>query len=113
MTTRTIQILLISLTFIVLNDALPCPELSSALRIPCSCKIEGKSYIGVDCNQVVFTSEIPSIPYNAPVSTFSQRHSGLQSIPTQVIYKRESYSYAFYNLNNYSLNRFFPYQIYP
>jgi hypothetical protein len=87
---------LIFLTLFVLNEcAIPCPELSSALRIPCLCRIEGKSYIGVDCNQAVFTSEVPSIPYNAPVSTFSQRQSGLLSIPTQVRieneYKEKSY----------------------
>lgn len=68
----------------MINCGIPCSELSSALKIPCHCKIEGKTSIAVDCDRVVITSEIPNIPLNAPVSTFSQRYSGLLAIPTQV-----------------------------
>lgn len=66
------------------NCWIPCPELSPAIRIPCRCQVEGASSIGIECDRVVLTSEIPSIPVNAPISSFLQRHSGLLTIPTNV-----------------------------
>lgn len=71
----------------------PCPELSSALRYPCRCKVEPfgpKSQLGavsMDCDYVVFHTESPILPISAPVISFSQRHCGQQVLPTQV--KRE------------------------
>lgn len=68
----------------------PCPELSSALRYPCRCKVEPfgpKSQLGavsMDCDYVVFHTESPILPNSAPVISFSQRHCGQQVLPTQV-----------------------------
>lgn len=68
----------------------PCPELSSALRYPCRCKVEPfgpKSQLGavsMDCDYVVFHTESPILPNSAPVVSFSQRHCGQQVLPTQV-----------------------------
>lgn len=69
----------------------PCPELSSALRFPCRCKVEpfgsAKSQQGavsVDCDHVVFHTESPVLPINAPIISYSQRHCGQQVLPTQV-----------------------------
>lgn len=68
----------------------PCPELSSALRYPCRCKVEPfgpKSQLGavsMDCDYVVFHSESPILPNSAPIVSFSQRHCGQQVLPTQV-----------------------------
>lgn len=68
----------------------PCPELSSALRYPCRCKVEPfgpKSQLGavsMDCDYVVFHTESPILPNGAPVVSFSQRHCGQQVLPTQV-----------------------------
>lgn len=68
----------------------PCPELSSALRYPCRCKVEPigpKSQVGavsMDCDYVVFHTESPILPNNAPIISFSQRHCGQQVLPTQV-----------------------------
>lgn len=69
----------------------PCPELSSALRYPCRCKVEPfgpKSQLGavsMDCDYVVFHTESPILPNGAPIVSFSQRHCGQQVLPTQVL----------------------------
>lgn len=68
----------------------PCPELSSALRFPCRCKVEPfgpKSQLGavsMDCDNVVFQTESPILPNAAPIISFSQRFCGQQVLPTQV-----------------------------
>lgn len=68
----------------------PCPELSSALRFPCRCKVEPfgpKSQLGavsMDCDNVVFHTESPILPNGAPIISFSQRYCGQQILPTQV-----------------------------
>lgn len=68
----------------------PCPELSSALRFPCRCKVEPfgpKSQLGavsMDCDNVVFHTESPILPNGAPIISFSQRYCGQQVLPTQV-----------------------------
>lgn len=68
----------------------PCPELSSALRYPCKCKVEPfgpKSQLGavsMDCDHVVFHTESPVLPNGAPIISFSQRYCGQQVLPTQV-----------------------------
>lgn len=68
-----------------------CPELSPALRLPCKCQMEQisvngqSSSVGMDCDHIVFTSDTPQIPQGAPITTFSQRYSGQQSMPTQVL----------------------------
>lgn len=68
----------------------PCPELSSALRYPCRCKVEPfgpKSQLGavsMDCDYVVFHTESPILPNSAPIVSFSQRYCGQQVLPTQV-----------------------------
>lgn len=41
--------------------------------------------VAMDCDRVVFQGESPPIPQGAPIVSFSQRHSGQQTIPTQVI----------------------------
>lgn len=38
----------------------------------------------MDCDRVVFQGESPPIPQAAPIVSFSQRHSGQQTLPTQV-----------------------------
>lgn len=75
----------------------PCPELSSALRLPCQCKVEPfgqKSQLGavsMDCDRVVFHTESPVLPTNAPIISFSQRYSGQQILPTQVTTHKQAY----------------------
>lgn len=69
----------------------PCPELSTALRFPCRCKVEPfgpKLQLGavaMDCDHVVFQTEGPTIPTGAPIISYSQRYSGQQVLPTQVM----------------------------
>lgn len=83
----------------------PCPELSTSLRFPCRCKVEPfgpKLQLGavsMDCDNVVFQTESPILPTGAPIISFSQRYSGQQVLPTQVIY----------NQSIASLNKFFFY----
>lgn len=69
----------------------PCIEISRELRFPCSCALgpieqalDGNPSITVNCDRVVFSSEVPAIPYGAPIVSFSQRWAGYQSLPTQV-----------------------------
>lgn len=69
----------------------PCIEISRELRFPCYCALgvieqalDGNPSITVNCDRVVFSSEVPAIPYGAPIVSFSQRWSGYQSLPTQV-----------------------------
>ncbi|CAH1727580.1 unnamed protein product [Chironomus riparius] len=87
------QILSILLTIFIANaksEWMACPELSPVLRIPCKCRVEqteviGQSTsIGMDCDRIIFTTETPNIPKGAPISAFSQRHSG-QLLPVQTL----------------------------
>ncbi|XP_056635571.1 protein artichoke isoform X1 [Diorhabda sublineata] len=73
------------------EDSRPCIEISRELRFPCRCTLGpieqalgGNPSIEVNCDRVVFSSEVPSLPYGAPIVSFSQRWSGHQSLPTQV-----------------------------
>ncbi|XP_072380256.1 uncharacterized protein [Diabrotica undecimpunctata] len=73
------------------EDSRPCIEISRELRFPCSCTLgpieqalDGNPSIAVNCDRVVFSSEIPSLPFGAPIVSFSQRWAGHQSLPTQV-----------------------------
>ncbi|CAG9822681.1 unnamed protein product [Phaedon cochleariae] len=73
------------------SDFRPCIEISSELRFPCACALgpveqalDGNPAISVDCDRVVFSSEVPSLPYGAPIVYFRQRWAGHQSLPTQV-----------------------------
>lgn len=74
----------------------PCPELSSALRYPCRCKVEPfgpksqQGAVSMDCDHVVFQSDSPNLPNNAPIISYSQRHCGQQVLPTHVNYKINS-----------------------
>lgn len=75
----------------------PCPELSSALRYPCRCKVEPfgpksqQGAVSMDCDNVVFHSESPILPNRAPIISFSQRYCGQQVLPTQV--NQEKFTY--------------------
>lgn len=77
--------------FVNASGWMACPELSPALRLPCRCQMEqisvnGQSTsVGMDCDHIVFTSDTPQIPLGAPITTFSQRFAGQQSLPTQVL----------------------------
>lgn len=77
--------------FVNASGWMACPELSPALRLPCKCQMEQISVngqsgsVGMDCDRIVFTSDTPQIPSGAPISTFSQRYSGAQALPTQVM----------------------------
>lgn len=78
-----------------LEEFRPCIEISRELRFPCTCALgpieqalDGNPSITVNCDKVVFSSEVPAIPYGAPIVTFSQRWAGYQSLPTQVYYPK-------------------------
>lgn len=79
------------IVFVNASGWMACPELSPALRLPCKCQMEQisvnghSSSVGMDCDHIVFTSDTPQIPQGAPITTFSQRHSGQQALPTQVL----------------------------
>jgi hypothetical protein len=79
------------IVFVNASGWMACPELSPALRLPCKCQMEQISVSGqtssivMDCDHIVFTSDTPQIPLGAPITGFSQRFSGQQALPTQVI----------------------------
>lgn len=78
------------IVFVNASGWMSCPELSPALRLPCKCQMDQTSVKGqpssvaMDCDRIVFTSDTPQIPLGAPVTSFSQRNSGQQALPTQV-----------------------------
>lgn len=79
------------IVFVNASGWMACPELSPALRLPCKCQMEQittngqSSSVGMNCDHIVFTSDTPQIPQGAPISTFTQRYSGQQALPTQVL----------------------------
>lgn len=90
----------------------PCPELSTSLRFPCRCKVEPfgpKLQLGavsMDCDNVVFQTESPILPTGAPIISFSQRYSGQQVLPTQVIYDQSVASILlFWFYSSHSFNK--------
>lgn len=38
----------------------------------------------MNCDRVVFPGDFPTLPYGAPIISFSQRFAGQQTLPTQV-----------------------------
>lgn len=83
--------LLLLITASSSEEPRPCIEISRELRFPCSCMLgpieqalDGNPSISVNCDRIVFSSEVPSLPYGAPIVSFSQRWAGHQSLPTQV-----------------------------
>ncbi|KAJ8918975.1 hypothetical protein NQ315_016879 [Exocentrus adspersus] len=88
---KTITLLALCASISPSGDFRPCSEISRDLWFPCTCSLgpieqalEGNPSIAVNCDRVVFPSEIPSLPYGAPIVSFSQRWVGHQSLPTQV-----------------------------
>lgn len=84
----------LSLTSSLLADEeyRPCPEISRELRFPCLCAIgpteealDGNPGISINCDKVVFSGDLPALPYGAPIISFSQRWVGHQALPTQVL----------------------------
>ncbi|XP_034488669.1 protein artichoke [Drosophila innubila] len=67
----------------------PCPELSTALRLPCRCNVVPFAATGqlgavaMDCDRVVFHGDAPQLPYGAPIVAYTQRYSGQQTLPAQ------------------------------
>ena len=69
----------------------PCSEISRDLRFPCTCALgpveaalDDNPAISINCDRIVFPGDLPSLPYGAPIVSFSQRWAGHQSLPTQV-----------------------------
>ncbi|XP_044261824.1 protein artichoke [Tribolium madens] len=70
---------------------IPCSEISRDLRFPCTCALgppeaalDGNPSISVNCDRVVFPGDLPSLPFGAPIVSFSQRWAGHQALPTQI-----------------------------
>ncbi|XP_044761422.1 chaoptin [Coccinella septempunctata] len=87
----SIQIGLISTLVLAESDYRPCNELSKEFKFPCRCALGsvetvlgGNPSIYVDCDGIVFSSDLPSLPYGAPIVSFSQKNSGHQALPSQV-----------------------------
>ncbi|KAJ0177709.1 hypothetical protein K1T71_006582 [Dendrolimus kikuchii] len=66
----------------------PCSELNDDLRYPCRCRVQVdralQLRILMNCDRVVFPGDFPTLPYGAPIISFSQRWAGQQTLPTQI-----------------------------
>ncbi|KAG6441807.1 hypothetical protein O3G_MSEX001967 [Manduca sexta] len=66
----------------------PCSELNDDLRYPCRCKVQVdralQLRILMNCDRVVFAGDFPTLPYGAPIISFTQRWAGQQMLPTQI-----------------------------
>ncbi|XP_074033247.1 uncharacterized protein [Leptinotarsa decemlineata] len=74
-----------------LEDFRPCSEISRELRFPCTCALgpieqalDGDPSIHMNCDRIVFPSEMSSLPYGSPIVSYRQRWAGIQSLPRQV-----------------------------
>ncbi|XP_050073437.1 chaoptin [Anopheles maculipalpis] len=62
----------------------PCTDLDALLKIPCRCNIETAGnnsqyvFVNVNCDRTTLTAPFPS---GIPIISFSQRHSGHQTLP--------------------------------
>ncbi|XP_035440645.2 protein artichoke [Spodoptera frugiperda] len=82
-------LLLFAIPYIVGQQQwVPCSELNDDLRYPCRCKVQVdralQLRILMNCDRVVFPGDFPSLPYGAPIISFSQRFAGQQTLPTQI-----------------------------
>lgn len=69
----------------------PCSEISPELRFPCKCalgpvekQLDGNPSLSVNCDNTVFPYDAFVLPYGAPVTNFSQKWAGYQSLPNQL-----------------------------
>ncbi|RZF33839.1 hypothetical protein LSTR_LSTR008962 [Laodelphax striatellus] len=82
--------LLALLTALALAAADPsstaCDRILRELRQPCRClrisSPSGGPELGIDCDRTAFPADFPHLPYGAPLVYYTQRHAGLQSLPT-------------------------------
>lgn len=68
-----------------------CERVYQALRQPCKCyrvtnrdEPHAPAQLAVDCDNVVFPSDFPTLPYKTPIIAFSHRHAGYQMLPAQM-----------------------------
>ncbi|KAK2726825.1 chaoptin-like [Artemia franciscana] len=62
----------------------PCSKVSFGLDIICSCKKSVDNGTHINCDGVTFHGDFPLLPYRHEIHSFRQRHSGLQSLPSQI-----------------------------
>ncbi|XP_075975883.1 uncharacterized protein LOC142976421 [Anticarsia gemmatalis] len=82
-------LLLFTIPYIVGQQQwVPCSELNDDLRYPCRCKVQVdralQLRILMNCDRVVFNGDFPTLPYGAPIISFSQKYAGQQALPTQI-----------------------------
>ncbi|XP_066150409.1 chaoptin [Euwallacea fornicatus] len=73
------------------QEFVPCQEISPELRFPCSCALgpleaalENNPSLSIDCDNIVFPSDAPFLPFGAPVVSYRQRYAGHQVLPSQI-----------------------------
>src|SRR5690348_6541746 len=67
------------------EEWVPCSEYKSTSSLPnCLCSITNEDTYRVNCDHVVFHSDIPNLPFRQPIVYFSQRFVNSQNIPPQV-----------------------------
>ena len=60
-----------------------CERVLRDLHYPCRCSPLNPDELSLDCDKVVLPGDFPSLPYQAPIVSFTQRWAGNQGIPTQ------------------------------
>ncbi|CAK9794641.1 chp [Anthophora quadrimaculata] len=69
------------------TEWIPCVELKRELQVPCKCALSTKyaSSIEMNCDRVVFTRDIVEVLRGQPIVSISQRNSGYQNLPEDLL----------------------------
>ena len=62
----------------------PCGETKRGLDLPCTCFSGADNATYINCDQVVFATDFPVLPYRSRIYGFSQRSTALQAFPSQL-----------------------------
>ncbi|XP_017798059.1 PREDICTED: chaoptin [Habropoda laboriosa] len=88
-TERTCYLALIVFSVVSTRQAewIPCVELKRELQVPCKCALSTKysRSIEMNCDRVVFTRDIVEGLRGQPIVSISQRQSGYQNLPEDLL----------------------------
>ncbi len=69
---------------LIVTAAEDCENLLKKFRHPCECGKLGNGRLLLNCDKVVFPNDLPNLPDNFPIVSYSQRFAGYQSLPLQL-----------------------------
>lgn len=77
----TTLLVLATLSVVVAEE---CDNLLKKFRQPCDCVKLENGQLSLDCDRVVFPNDLPNIPDNYQLTSYSQKYAGYQSLPLQL-----------------------------